>query len=208
MLTTGMQNLPEPLARAPAAYHDGTARLAPASADRLARRVEHFASSVQLVLDDPDAAQRLHALTKDLRPVPQLRTLLPQVLRGAMALVGGDFGNIQIVDPATESLRLVTRVGFGLEFLDYFAVVEDVHSTCGRTARQGALHLGRPSGDGPTDPVGRALVTALLDPARVRGPDVSVPFELRVMRRMTVSLARWAGLAGGAPSPPDGGRSL
>lgn len=33
MLTTGMQNLPEPLPRAPAAYHDGTARLAPASAD-------------------------------------------------------------------------------------------------------------------------------------------------------------------------------
>jgi hypothetical protein len=52
MLTTGMQNLPEPLARAQAAYHDGTARLAPTSADRLARRVEHFASSVQFVLVD------------------------------------------------------------------------------------------------------------------------------------------------------------
>jgi hypothetical protein len=37
MLTTGTQNLPEPLARVQAAYH-GTARLAPASADRLARR--------------------------------------------------------------------------------------------------------------------------------------------------------------------------
>ena len=138
MLTTGIQNLPEPLARAQAAYHDGTARLAPASADRLARRVEHFASSVQFVLDDPDAARRLRALTKDLRTVPRLGTLLPQVLRGAMALVGGDFGNIQIVDPATGSLRLVTQAGFGPEFLDYFAVVEDVHSACGRAARQGA----------------------------------------------------------------------
>ncbi len=59
MLTTGIQNLPEPLARAQAAYHDGTARLAPASADRLAWRVEHFASSVQFVPDDPDAARRL-----------------------------------------------------------------------------------------------------------------------------------------------------
>ena len=38
MLTTGIQNLPEPLARAQPAYHDGTGRLAPASADRLARR--------------------------------------------------------------------------------------------------------------------------------------------------------------------------
>jgi hypothetical protein len=102
-----------PLARAQAAYRDGTARLAPASADRLARRVEHFASSVQFVLDDPDAARRLHALTKDLRTVPRLGTLLPQVLRGAMALVGGDFGNIQIVDPATGSLRLVTCPGCG-----------------------------------------------------------------------------------------------
>jgi GAF domain-containing protein len=207
MLTTGTQNLPEPLARVQAAYH-GTVRLAPASADRLARRVEHFASSVQFVL-------------------------------------------------ATGSLLPVTQAGFGPEFLGYFAVVEDVHSICGRAARQGAqtavadvradpgfmphreiaaatgfravqstplvdyaghligmvsthfqrphrpsdrdlrimelyadfagealtAHLGRPSGDGPADPVGRALVTALLDPAHVREPDVSVPFELWVMGR-------------------------
>jgi hypothetical protein len=71
MLTTGTQNLPEPLARVQAAYH-GTVRLAPASADRLARRVEHFASSVQFVLEDSDAARRLHALTKDLHTIPRL----------------------------------------------------------------------------------------------------------------------------------------
>src|SRR5260370_8904544 len=139
MLTTGIQNVPEPLARAQAAYHDRTARLAPASGERLARRGEHFASSVQFVLDDPDAARRLHALTKDLRTVPRLGTLLPQVLRGAMALVGGDFGDIQIVDPATGSLRLITQAGFGPEFLDYFAAVEGVPSTCRRAARHGPL---------------------------------------------------------------------
>jgi hypothetical protein len=111
MLTTGTQNLPEPLAQAQAAYHDGTARLAPASANRLAERVEHFASSVQFALDDADAARHLHARTKDLRPVRRLGTLLPQVLRGAMALVGGDFGDIQIVDPATGSLRWVGPAG-------------------------------------------------------------------------------------------------
>ena len=275
MLTTGTQNLPEPLARAQAAYHDGTARLAPASADRLARRVEHFASSVQFVLDDPDAARRLHALTKDLRTVPRLGTLLPQVLLGAMALVGGDFGNIQIADPATGSLRLVTQAGFGPEFLDYFAVVEDVHSICGRAARHGAqttvadvradpgfalhreiaaatgfravqstplvdyaghligmvsthfqrphrpsdrdlriielyadfagealtAHLGHPSGNGPADPVSRGTVTALLDPARIREPDVSVPFELWVMGRITVSFAHRAGRRGPGGRP-------
>jgi GAF domain-containing protein len=275
MLTTGIQNLPEPLARAQAAYHDGTARLAPASADRLARRVEHFASSVQFVLDDPDAARRLHALTKDLRTVPRLGILLPQVLRGAMAVVGGDFGNIQIVDPATGWLHLVTQAGFGPEFLDYFAVVEDAHSACGRAARQGAQaavadvradpgftphreiaaaagfravqstplvdyaghligmisthfqrphrpsdrdlrimelyadfagealtrHLGQVSGGDPPDPFGRAMVSALLDPARVREADVSVPFELWVMGRMTVSFARRAGRRGPSAQP-------
>ena len=243
MPTTGIQNLPEPLARTQAAYHYGTERLAPASADRLARRVEHFASSVQFVLDDPDA--------------------------------GGDFGNIQIVDPATGSLRLVTQAGFGPEFLDYFAVVEDVHSTCGRAARQGAqtavadiradpgftphqeiaaaagfravqstplvdyaghligmvsTHFRRPhrpsdrdqrimglyadfagealtrhpglvSGGDPPDPVGRAMVSALLDPARAREADVSVPFELWVIGRMTASFARRAGRRGPSAQP-------
>jgi hypothetical protein len=117
MLTTGTHNLPEPLARVQAAYH-GTVRLTPASADRLARRVEHFASSVQFVLEDSDAARRRHALTKDLHTIPRLGTLLPQVLRGAIAL-----------DPATGSLLPVTQAGFGPEFLGYFAVVEDVQST-------------------------------------------------------------------------------
>ena len=284
MLTTGTQSLPEPLTRAQAACRHGTAQLAPASAVRLARRVEHFASSVQFVLDDPDAARRLHALTNDLRTVPRLGTLLPQVPRGAMALVGGDFGDIQTAAPATGSLRLVTQAGFGSESLDYFDVVEGVHSICGRAARQGAqtavadvrahpgftphreiaaaagfravqstpqvgyaghliglvsalfqrphrpsdrdlritelyadfaaealtAHLGRPSGDHPADPVGRALVTALLDPARVGQPDVPVPFGLWVMGRMTVSFVRRAGRRGPAAwpsSPPDGGRS-
>ena len=275
MLTTGIQNLPEPLAWAQAAYHDGTARLAPASAGRLARRVEHFASSVQFVLDDPDAARRLHALTKDLRTVPRLGTLLPQVLQGAMALVGGDLGNIQVVDPATGSLRLVTQAGFGPEFLDYFAVVEDFHSACGRAARQGAQaavadvradpgftphreiaaaagfravqstplvdyaghligmvsthfqrphrpsdhdlrimelyadfagealtrHLGQVSGGDPPDPFARAMVSTLLDPARVREADVSVPFELWVMGRMTASFAHRAGRRGPSAQP-------
>jgi hypothetical protein len=58
MMTTGIQNLPEPLARAQAAYRDLTARLAAVGRDRLTRRVEHFASSVQFVLDEPDAARR------------------------------------------------------------------------------------------------------------------------------------------------------
>ena len=260
MVTTGIQNLPQPVARAQAAYRDPTARLAAVSRDRLARRVEHFASSMRFVLDEPNAARRLHGLTKDLRDVPRLSRLLPRVLGGAMALVGGDFGDIQIVDPATGSLRLVTQAGFGPEFCEYFAVVDDGNSACGRAARQGtqtaiadvrtdpgfaphreiaaasgfrgvqstplvdhaghlvgmvSTHFHRPhrpserdlrmmeiyadfAGEAVTrhlglwsqhDQDGRAAVSGLLDPARVREASVSVPFELWVMGRMTASFA-------------------
>jgi Bacterial regulatory proteins, luxR family len=132
MLTTGIQSLPEPLAWAQAAYHHGIARLAPASAGRPARRVERFASSAEFVLHDPDAAQRPPALAKDLRTVPRLGTLLPQVPRGTMALMGGDFGNTQMADPATGSRPLATQASFGRELLVCFAVAEDVPSTSGR----------------------------------------------------------------------------
>jgi hypothetical protein len=192
-----------------------------------------------------------------------------------MALVGGDFGNIQIVDPATGSLRLITQAGFGPEFPDYFAVVEDVHSTCRRAARQGAQtavadvradpgftphreiaaaagfravqstplvdyaghligivsthfqrphrpsdrdlrimelyadfagealtrHLGQVSGGDPTDPVGRGDGLGPARSPRVREADVSVPFELWVMGRMTASFARRAGRRGPSAQP-------
>jgi len=67
-----------------------------------------------------------------------LGSLLPPVLAGALWLTGADFGNIQLLDPATRSLRIVTQSGFGPEFLDYFAVVDDGHSACGRAAQAGA----------------------------------------------------------------------
>jgi hypothetical protein len=222
MLTTGIQNLPEPLAWAQAAYHDRTARLAPASADRLARRMQHFASSVQFVLDDPDAARRLHALTKDLRTVPRLGTPLPQVLQGAMALVGGDFGNIQIVDPATGSLRLITQAGFGhapgrlcrspdrhgLDALP--APAPPVRS--GSAGHGAVCRFRRRVADQAPGPgerwrsacsgrPGDGLGPALLDPARVREADVSVLFEFWVMGRMTASFARRAGRRGPSAQP-------
>lgn len=199
MVTTGIQNLPEPLARAEAAYRDPAAQLASASRDRLAGGVGHFASPVQFVLDEPDSTRRLHDLTMDLRTVPRLSALLPQVLRGAMALVGGDFGNMQILDPATGSLRLLRvlrrrrRWPFGLR-----AGGQAMRADGEAVAR----HLGQPSGEDPADPVGRAMVSALLDPARVREADVSVPFELWVMSGMTASFARQAGRRGPSRNGP------
>ena len=269
MMTNGIENIPESLEQAQAAYRasasDALGMPAPGQNGQngASRRAEHFAASVRFGLAEPDAMARLHGLTKDLRTIPQLSSLLPRVLDGLMSLTGADHGNIQLLDPATGMLRLVTQAGFGPEFLDYFAVVggED-GSVCGRAARQCAqtvisdvradpdfaphreiaatsgfrgvqstplidyaghligmvsTHYQRPhrpsdrdlrlielyadfAGEAvsrhlgasrdPGDPVGRAVVSALLDPARVREPTVSVQFELWVMGQMAASLAR------------------
>ena len=276
MTTNGIENIPQSLEQAQAAY-----RAAPAGAlgmralgqNSPSWRAEHFAASVRFGLAEPDAMARLHGLTKDLRTIPQLGSLLPRVLDGLMSLTGADHGNIQLLDPATGMLRLVTQAGFGPEFLDYFAVVSAENgSVCGRAARQCAqtvitdvradpdfaphreiaaasgfrgvqstplvdyaghlvgmvsTHYQRPhrpsdrdlrlielyadfAGEAvsrhlgasrdPGDPVGRAVVSALLDPARVREPTVSVQFELWVMGQMAASLARRTERRAPAPS--------
>jgi len=279
MMTNGIENIPDSLEQAQAAYRaspsDALGMPAPGQNGQngASRRAEHFAASVRFGLAEPDAMARLHGLTKDLRTIPQLSSLLPRVLDGLMSLTGADHGNIQLLDPATGMLRLVTQAGFGPEFLDYFAVVggED-GSVCGRAARQCAqtvitdvstdqdfaphreiaaasgfrgvqstplvdyaghlvgmvsTHYQRPhrpsdrdlrlielyadfAGEAvsrhlgasrdPGDPVGRAVVSALLDPARVREPTVSVQFELWVMGQMAASLARRTERRAPAPS--------
>ena len=269
MMTNGIENIPDSLEQAQAAYRaspsDALGMPAPGQNGQngASRRAEHFAASVRFGLAEPDAMARLHGLTKDLRTIPQLSSLLPRVLDGLMSLTGADHGNIQLLDPATGMMRLVTQAGFGPEFLDYFAVVSGENgSVCGRAARQCAqtvitdvradpdfaphreiaaasgfrgvqstplvdyaghlvgmvsTHYQRPhrpsdrdlrlielyadfaseavsrhlgASRDPGDPVGRAVVSALLDPARVREPTVSVQFELWVMGQMAASLAR------------------
>jgi len=134
MVAGKSQNLPELLDQA-AAYSDASAELPPVSGQTLALRAAHFASAVRFSLDEPEAMQRLHEVTDGLRGVSPVASLLPRVLDGALSLMGADFGNIQLLDPVTGALKIVTQSGFGPEFLDYFAVVNDDHSACGRAAQ-------------------------------------------------------------------------
>lgn len=92
----GIEHLTEPPQRAAAVYRSPVLRPRPAGNEdngrlavgggRLAQRAEHFASAVRFGLDRPDAMRRLHDLTKDLRTVSRLSSLLPQVLADALAL--------------------------------------------------------------------------------------------------------------------------
>jgi GAF domain-containing protein len=65
-------------------------------------------------------------------------SVLEEGLEGALSLMRADRGNVQIVDPLTGSLVLIMQAGFSDEFLEYFAVVDEDGSACGRTASQHA----------------------------------------------------------------------
>jgi hypothetical protein len=130
------QNLPGPLAQAEAAYCDAAGQW-PVTGALIARRVRHFAADARLGRDAPQAIRRLREVTVGLPDAPSLSAMLPMVLDGALVLAGADFGTIQLLDPATGTLRVVTQSGFDAGFLDYLAAVNDGSSAWERVARDG-----------------------------------------------------------------------
>jgi hypothetical protein len=121
------------------AMHRGAAdRLRVIGCEDLARRADQFAAWVRFDLDEPQAARRLHAAAKELRGLSRPGLLFSKALEGALSLGGADRGNIQLVNPATGSLVIVAEHGFGAEFLEYFAAVDDDRSACGRAAKRHA----------------------------------------------------------------------
>ncbi|WP_219463500.1 hypothetical protein, partial [Nonomuraea rhizosphaerae] len=53
-------------------------------------------------------------------------------LRAALELTCGDKGNVQLLDRAAGGLTIAAHHGFDQPFLDFFAVVADDCSVCGR----------------------------------------------------------------------------
>ena len=64
--------------------------------------------------------------------------MLNQALRSAITMMEADFGNIQLRDLRTGALKIVAQSGFHADFLEYFAVVDDDGSACGRAAKKRA----------------------------------------------------------------------
>jgi hypothetical protein len=119
-----LAELPE---RAEAVFLVSAAQLRADGMPGPARRFEQFADRVRLDLDHPQPA-----------PLPRPGTLLDEILAFGLELLHADRGNVQLVDPATGALQIAAQRGFGPEFLDYFAVVADDGSACGRAAWRAA----------------------------------------------------------------------
>jgi len=67
---------------------------------------------------------------------PSLRNTLGRFLAMALNIRRTDLGNIQLFNPETGALSIVTQRGFGLNFLEYFGVVSTQdESACGRAMR-------------------------------------------------------------------------
>ncbi len=65
-------------------------------------------------------------------------TAVTDMLQGAMAATGADFGNVQLFDSSDGSLKIAAAQGFKSEFLSYFEKVDAGHGTaCGTALKSG-----------------------------------------------------------------------
>lgn len=69
------------------------------------------------------------------RALPATTLDLDGVLRGLLAAVGAEMGNIQVLENGV--LRIAAHQGFERPFLDFFAEVKDDESACGRALQTG-----------------------------------------------------------------------
>jgi len=126
------------LERTEAALRRSAARLRACGQEDQARRAERSAGQARFDLDEPLVALQLYAAAARLRHTPRVEPLASQVLEKVLSLARADRGNVQLADPASGALRIIAQHGFGAEFLDHFAVVDDDRSVCGRAASRGA----------------------------------------------------------------------
>lgn len=135
MLVSVSTNLDGQLAEAEALLRDARAGVEARPRQAPVERAESLARSAVAALG-AEAAYRLRVAAGSLLHPISLAALLPAALDGAIALVRADYGNIQLLDPATGTLRIVTQAGFGGDFLETFALVTHADaSACGRALR-------------------------------------------------------------------------
>jgi PAS domain S-box-containing protein len=75
----------------------------------------------QRIASDLEAITRLHAIATECgSPDADFDATIEEVLDAAIALVGCDKGNVQLVEPGSNKLRIVAQRGFDEPFLRYF----------------------------------------------------------------------------------------
>jgi signal transduction histidine kinase len=78
------------------------------------------------------AMTRLHEFSTRLWAITELPAVLDEVLTATMDIQQADFGNVQLCNPESHALEIVSQRGFNAEFLDYFAAADPSSTVCGR----------------------------------------------------------------------------
>jgi signal transduction histidine kinase len=81
------------------------------------------------------AMNRLHEFSTRSWEITELPALLDQALAATMDIQQADFGNIQLCNPESHELEIVSQRGFNAKFFEYFAAA-DPSSTVGGRAMQ------------------------------------------------------------------------
>jgi hypothetical protein len=106
--------------------------------------LRHYAGELLLVpFDCEDVIDAFCVSPRDVLDtygtLPPMAAMLEDVLDAVIELHGADFGNIQLYDEATGTLRIVAQRNFDQAFLDHFATVDAADgSCCGLALRSGA----------------------------------------------------------------------
>ena len=103
------------------------------------QRTEHaLRESEKRLVAEAQALTRLNELSTRLWASRSLDDGLEEILAAALELLGADQGNLQLLDPAGDVLRIVAQRGFERTFLDFFREVRVAdESACGRALRFG-----------------------------------------------------------------------
>jgi GAF domain-containing protein len=115
---------------------DAAARMREMGWEDPARRAERFAAWARFDLDEPQAARRLYTAANELRRLSGQRLLLGKVLEIALSLGRADRGYLQLANQTTGALQVVAEHGFGFDFVEYLATVNDDRSAFGTAAKR------------------------------------------------------------------------
>jgi C4-dicarboxylate-specific signal transduction histidine kinase len=75
---------------------------------------------------------RLHEFSTHLWGIAELPAVLDEVLTATMDIQQADFGSVQLCNPESHALEIVSQRGFDAEFLEYFATADQSSAVCGR----------------------------------------------------------------------------
>jgi PAS domain S-box-containing protein len=105
--------------------------------DDLKRAQEALRLGEQRLGAELAAMKRLQEVSTRLVQAADSVPLLEEIIDAAIAITAADMGNIQLLDPASGTLRVVAGRGFRAEDLEAFAAIRPGECTCGTALERG-----------------------------------------------------------------------